>query len=100
MRSGTARLPVAGFFQLADFALDQITLQKAQVTDKKGSVQMIDLMAEGAGEQSFAAHLEFRSRGVLRVDSDVGGASNVAAEAWDRKAALLFALFTFRMDDF
>src|SRR5271155_2626196 len=100
MRRGTARLPVAGFFQLADLALDQIAFQKAQMSDEEGPVEMVDLVAEGAGKQSFAAHLELSSGGVLRADGDVRGASYIASEAGNRKAALLFALLAFRVDDF
>src|SRR5271166_3872951 len=100
MRKGTARLPVAGFFQLANLALDQIAFQQAQVSDEEGPLEMVDLMAEGAGEQSFAAHFEFSSGRVLRTNGDVRGASDVSSEAGNREAAFLFALLAFRVDDF
>src|SRR5208282_4387381 len=65
IRSATARLPLAGFFQLADFPLDHVALEHAEVRDEEDSVEVVDLVAERAGEQAFAAHLEFLPGGVL-----------------------------------
>src|SRR5437763_15632308 len=56
-RMGTL-LPFAGLLQLFDFALDQVTLEGAQVIDEQDSVQVIDLVEKRAGQQVFAAHFE------------------------------------------
>ena len=65
------RLPLAGFFQFADFALDHVALEHAEMRDEEYSVEVVDLVAEGAGQQSFAAHFEFLAGGVLRANGHV-----------------------------
>ena len=37
--SGTARLPLAGFFHFADFALDHVAFEHAEVRDEEDSIQ-------------------------------------------------------------
>src|SRR6201987_1608212 len=69
--SGTAALPLARFFHLANFALDHVALEHAEMHDEKRSVQMIDFVAESASEQSFAAHFAFSAGSVLRAHRDV-----------------------------
>ena len=93
MRSATARLPVAGFLQFADFSLDHVAPEHAEVRDKKDAVQVIGLVAECAGQQSFAAHLELFARGILRANRDVLRTRDVAPKPRYGKAAFLFALF-------
>src|SRR3984885_4753536 len=99
MRSATARLPLAGFFQFADFALDEVALEHAEVGDEENSVEVIDLVAERARQQSLAAHLEFFSRGILRAHGHVLRPRDVSAKARDRKAAFFFALLSFGVND-
>ena len=55
--SADAGLPVAGFSQFADAALDQVALEHAQVLDEQDAVQVVGLVAEGARQQAFAVHL-------------------------------------------
>src|SRR5271157_29375 len=50
IRSATARLPLAGFFQFADFSLDHVPLEHAEVRDEENSVEVVDLVAERAGQ--------------------------------------------------
>src|SRR6201987_5130981 len=79
--SGTAALPLARFFHLADFALDHVAFQHAQMHDEKRSIQVVDLVAERASQQSFAAHFEFLARGVLRAHGNVLRTHYVAAKS-------------------
>jgi len=48
------RLPIAGFFEFADFAPDDVSLQHAEVGDKQNPIEVVDLVAEGAAKKSFA----------------------------------------------
>src|SRR4029077_11207272 len=93
-------LPLALLFELFDFALDQVALQHAQVLDEENAVEMVDFMAERAGEEVLAADFKGFTLGVLRFDRDELRAQDVAAEAWNGEAAFFFALFPFGMDDF
>src|SRR5580704_9544449 len=43
-RGGTGVLPLAGFFQLADFAFDEVALQHAQVGDKEDAVEVVNFV--------------------------------------------------------
>ena len=47
---GTSVLPLAGFFQLADFAFDEVALEHAEMGEKEDAVEVIDFVAEGSGE--------------------------------------------------
>src|ERR1700744_3570486 len=68
---GTGRLPLARFLHFADFALDQIALEHAEVIDKEDAIEMIDLVAEGACEQAFAAHFELFAVDILGANRHV-----------------------------
>ena len=50
--------------------------------DEKDAIEVVDFVAEGAGEQVFAADLEGFALGVLRAHGDELRAQNVAAKAW------------------
>src|ERR1700751_1710068 len=98
--SGTGALPLACFFHFANFALDHVALQHSEMHDEKRPIQMIDLVAERAGEQSFAAHFEFSAGSVLRAHRDVLWPRHVASESRKRETAFLFALFALGVNDF
>src|ERR1700756_3833162 len=68
--------------------------------DEENAVEMIDLVAEGPGQQVFAADLEGFALGVLRAHSDELRAQYVAAKAGNGEAAFLFALFAFGVNYF
>src|ERR1700687_5465785 len=68
--------------------------------DEENAVEMIDFMAEGAGEEVFAADFKGFALGVLRPDSYKLRAQDVAAEAGNGEAAFFFALFTFGVNNF
>src|SRR5690348_1106518 len=99
MRKATARLPFAGFGQFADFALDKIALERAEMIDEKNSVKVVDFMAEGAGEKTFTFHLKFLAGGVLGADGDVERTQNISAKTRDGEAALLLALLAFGVEN-
>jgi hypothetical protein len=40
--------PFAGFLQFLDLAANDVSLERAQMTDEKLAVQVIDLMLKGA----------------------------------------------------
>src|ERR1700691_1449020 len=95
IRSGTARLPVAGFFQFADLALDHVALKHAQMGDEEDSIQVVDLVAEGARKQSLAAHFEFLAGGVLRAHGHILRTNHMSAKSRHGEAPLLLALLSF-----
>src|SRR5580704_10582147 len=81
MRNATAKLPLPGFFQFADFAFDQIALQHAQMLYKKHAIQMIDLMAKSPRQQTFPAHLEFLTGSILRPHGHVLRSHHIPSES-------------------
>src|SRR5690348_5199457 len=100
MRKATARLPLAGFGQFANFALDEIALERAEMIDEKNSVKVVDFMAKGAGEEAFALHFKFLAGGVLGADGDIQGAQDISAKTRDGEAALLLALLAFGVENY
>src|ERR1700679_2033423 len=100
LSGGTRVLPLAGFFQLANFALDQVALEHTKVRDEEDAVEVIDFVAEGAREQAFAAAFELGARRVLRADSDILRTFDVATKTWEREAAFFFALLAFGVNNF
>src|SRR6476661_7319591 len=63
-------LPLALLAELFDFAFDQVALEHAEMLDEEDTVEVIDLMAEGAGQQIFAANFEGFAFGVLGLHGD------------------------------
>ena len=61
---------------------------------------MVNLVAEGAGEQAFAAAFEGSARRILRAHGDVLRPLDVAAKSGERKAAFFLALLAFGVNDF
>src|SRR5271154_977514 len=98
--SDTRALPLAGFFQLANLALDHVALQHAQVSDEEDAVEVIDFVAKRARKQSFAAHFEFFARSVMRAYGHVLRPSNVRAKPRHGEASFFFALLPFGVNDF
>src|SRR5271156_4178736 len=98
--SGTRVLPLAGFLQLTDLALDHVALQHAQVSDEEDAVEVIDFVAKCARKQAFAAHFEFFSRSVMRAYGHILRPRNVCAKPRHGEASFLFALFAFGVNDF
>src|SRR5271154_2649358 len=99
MRNATAKLPLPGFFQFADFPFDKVALQHAEMLNKQHAIEMIDLMAESPRQQSFAAHFEFLAGSILRAHRHILRSHHVAAEARNREAAFFLALLAFHMND-
>src|SRR6266436_5872587 len=87
------RLPLALFPELFDFALDEVTLQHAEMLEKEDAVEVIDLMAEGARQEIFAANFVGFAFGVLGLHGDKLRTDDVAAEAGNREAALFIPGF-------
>jgi hypothetical protein len=97
---GASPSPLALFPELFDFALDQVALQHAQVLDEKNAVEVIDFVAEGAGEEIFATDFEGFALGVLRLYGDKLRTQDVAAKTWNGEAAFFFELFAFGVNNF
>src|SRR5271170_5227341 len=98
--SGTRVLPLAGFFQFADLALDHVALQHAQVSDEEDAVEVIDFVAKRARQHSFAAHFEFFAGGVMRAYGHILRPRNVRAKTRHGEASFFFALLAFGVNDF
>src|SRR5437879_12640448 len=88
-------LPLALFPELLDFPFDQVALQHAEVLQKKNSVQMINLMAEGARQQVFAANFKLFAFRVLRLDGHKLWPHHIPAKASNREAAFLLGNFDY-----
>src|SRR6266478_3896682 len=91
-------LPLALFPELLDFPPDQVALQHAEVLQEKNSVQVIDLMAERARQQVFAANFKRLALGVLRLDGHELRTHHVSAKPRNREAAFFFANFALRLN--
>src|ERR1700730_1827353 len=63
-----APLPIAGLPQFADSAFNQISLEHAEVLQKKNAVQVVDFMTERASEQALASHFIRFAFDVLRAN--------------------------------
>src|SRR5258708_22426678 len=68
--------------------------------DKENGVEVIDFMAEGAGQEVFAADFKGLALGVLRFDGHKLRAQDVAAETGNGEAAFFFALLAFSVNNF
>src|SRR5712692_4242543 len=97
---GLRRLPLALFPELFDFALDEVALQHAEMLEKENAVEVIDLMAEGAGQKIFPANFVGFAFGILGFHSDKLRTDNVAAEAGNGEAAFFFPDFSLGVNDF
>jgi hypothetical protein len=69
------------------------------VRDEESAVEVVGLMAEGAGEQALAGHRELLAMAVEGADSGPDGAANLLAKAWHAEAALLLDLLALGGDD-
>src|SRR5467141_2290860 len=94
------RLPLALFPELFNFALDEVALQHAEMLEKEDAVEVIDLMAEGARQEIFAANFVVLAFGVLGFHGDKLRADDVTAEAGNGEAALFLADFSLGVNDF
>src|SRR5712691_9430 len=67
--------------------------------EKEDSIQVINLMGECAGEQTFTLHLERLALNVLSANRHIGGPQDVPAKSRQRQAPFLFPLVAFDVDD-
>src|SRR5690242_16336230 len=67
---------------------------------EEDAVEVVDLVAEGAGEKIFAANFKGFALGVLRAYGHELRADDVAAKAWNGEATLFLADFALRVNDF
>src|ERR1700689_4928910 len=68
--------------------------------NEENSVQVIDLMAEGARKQSLTAHFVCFSLQILRADRHVRRPEHRAAKSGQRKASFFLSLIAFDAYDF
>src|SRR5712692_11008843 len=88
-------LPLALFPELLDFPLDEVALEHPEMLQKEDAIEVIDFMAESAGEHVFPADFKRLAFDVLRFHGDELGADDVASEARNRKASFFLPDFTF-----
>src|SRR6267143_1490790 len=88
------RLPLALLPEFLDFALDEVALQHAEMLEKEDAVEMINLVAESAGKEIFAANFVGLAFGVLGLHGNKLRTDDVAPEAGNGEAALFFADFS------
>src|SRR4051812_5615726 len=92
-------LPLACFFQLANFALHQISLEAADAMDVQLPMQVIDLVLERAREQIIAGFLVPLAFDVLRADGRGPGAAYIFAKLWNAEAAFGLRQFAIELSD-
>src|SRR5215469_15327399 len=85
-------LPPTFALHLADFAEDHVALQPAHAEDEQRSVQVVDLMLEGARQQFLAVHFEPFAVFVLRADLHLGAADDLLPDFGETQAAFLLVL--------
>ena len=93
-------LPLAGLPQFADPAFDQVSLEHAEMLKEENPVEMVDLVAKGAGEQSFAAHFIHFALYILRAHGHIRRAQHIPSESGQREAAFFFALVSLGVNNF
>src|SRR5450759_2709791 len=79
-RSITAALPFTQFNELADLALHQVALERADVADVKLSVEVVGLVQQSARQQLLARDLKRLALQVLRPGSDFARTSHLLAK--------------------
>ena len=62
-------LPLSRFHQLADLALHEVSLERADVADVEFAIQMIGFVQKSAGQQIVAGLFEPLPIHILRPDS-------------------------------
>ena len=80
-------------------AADQVALEHAEMREKEYAVEVIDFVAERAGQQIFAANFERLTHRVEGLHGDELRAYDIAAKSGNGEAAFFFALFTFEVND-
>ena len=91
--------PLASFHQLADFAFNQVTLERADVADIELAIEVIGLVQESAGEQILAGLLVELASHVLGTDGDFARARYSLAKFRHAEATLILALTAFSVND-
>src|SRR5271166_5636180 len=99
-KSITAVSPFAGLHQLADLALHDVALERADVADVELSVEVVGFMKQGAGQEFFAGDLEGLTLRVLGAGGDFARPGDFLAELRQAQAAFIGGDATFDMDDF
>src|SRR5580658_1023312 len=93
-------LPFSRFDQLANFALDQVALERADVADVELAVEVVGFVLEGAGQQVVANLLEDLPRQILGSDRDHLGARHILTEIGDAETAFTLGVAAFLVNDF
>src|SRR5271170_1783509 len=94
-----ARLPLASLLHLANPAQDQVALECAHAAEKKNTVEVVDLVLEGASEQLGTVQLGPFAFEVLCAHSYLRGTRNLLADLRKTQAALFFVLLPFAEND-
>src|SRR5271170_4815753 len=93
-------LPFSRFDQLANFALDQVALERADVADVELAVEVIGFVLEGAGQQVVADPLEDLTGQILGADGNHLRARHVFPEIGDAETAFTLGVAAFFVNDF
>jgi hypothetical protein len=91
--------PLAGLYQFADLAFDEVTLKRADVADVELPVEMIGFMEESSGKQVLAGLFVELPIHVLSADGDDPGPGDGLAKFRNAEAAFVLALPSFSVND-
>ncbi len=84
-----ARLPFPGSLQFADLAQHEIALQRTDAEDEENSVQVVDLMLEGASQQLVGFPFKPIALQILGAYFDLRGARDFLPNVGQAETALL-----------
>jgi hypothetical protein len=93
-------LPFSCLNHFADFALDQVTFERADVADIQLAVQVIGFVLEGTSQQVFPSVLEDLPSQILGADGHHLRATHIFAEFRNAEAAFTLRVAALLMDDF
>src|SRR6266542_466862 len=91
--------PHAGLRQLLNLFQDPILLEPAEMIDEEIAVEMVGLVAEGAGHQPLAPHLALLAVAVEVTDLHALRPRHGLGEVGDRKTSLVLGDLTEALDD-
>src|SRR5580658_8379462 len=100
LNDSIAHLPLSRLHQLADLALDQVALQRADVADVELAMQMFSFMQEGSGKQFLPCFLVPRSIHILGTNRHLAGPGHRLAKFGDAEAPLRLSVFALGMENF
>src|SRR6202044_3275008 len=94
-KTSLTRLPFPGPLQFANLAQHEIALQSTDAEDEENSVQVVDLMLEGPGQQVVRFPFKPITLEILGANFYFGSARDFLPDVGQTQTALLFKNLSF-----